>query len=94
MDGYEGFVRADFQYTGPSRGAFTPADPNFNDPAYGVLNGSIGFVTEDRTTVSLYAKNLTNDRTIIQRPIINSVSEGYTIGAHLRRLGQQEVLIA
>jgi len=78
MDGYNGFVRVDYQYTGPSRGSFLPTDPNFNDPAYGVLNGSLGF-RMDQTEVSLYAKNLANDQTIIQRPVINSVTEGYTL---------------
>jgi iron complex outermembrane receptor protein len=33
----------------------------------------------DQTEFSLYAKNLANDQTIIQRPVINSVSEGYTL---------------
>ena len=42
------------------------------------LNGSIGF-RFDQAEISLYAKNLANDQTIIQRPVINSVSEGYTL---------------
>jgi iron complex outermembrane receptor protein len=78
MDGYDGFVRVDYEYTGPSRGSFLATDPNFNDPAYGVLNGSVGF-RMDETEFSLYAKNLANDQTIIQRPVINSVTEGYTL---------------
>jgi len=89
MEDYDGFVRVDYEYTGPSRGSFTPADPNYNDPAYGVLNGSVG-VKMDQMEVSLYAKNLANDQTIIQRPVINSVVEGYTlrpitVGAMVRR---------
>jgi iron complex outermembrane receptor protein len=78
MEGYDGFARVDYEYTGPSRGSFSPADPNFNDPGYGVVNGSIGF-RADALEISLYAKNLANDKTIIQRPVINSVSEGYTL---------------
>jgi iron complex outermembrane receptor protein len=77
-EGYDGFVRVDYEYTGPSRGSFLATDPNFNDPAYGVLNGSVGF-RMDQMEFSLYAKNLANDQTIIQRPVINSVSEGYTL---------------
>ena len=61
-----------------SSGSFLVTDPNFNDPAYGVLNGSVGF-RMDQMEFSLYAKNLANDQTIIQRPVINSVSEGYTL---------------
>jgi outer membrane receptor protein involved in Fe transport len=78
MDGYNGFARVDYEYTGPSRGSFAITDPNYNDPAYGIVNGSIGF-RMDQIEVSLYAKNLANDKTIIQRPVINSVSEGYTL---------------
>jgi outer membrane receptor protein involved in Fe transport len=78
MDGYDGFVRMDYEYTGPSRGSFSPTDPNYNDPAFGVLNGSVG-LKMDEMEVSLYAKNLLNDQTIIQRPVINSVTEGYTL---------------
>jgi hypothetical protein len=89
MEDYDGFVRVDYEYTGPSRGSFTPADPNYKDPAYGVLNGSVG-VKMDQMEVSLYAKNLADDQTIIQRPVINSVVEGYTlrpitVGAMVRR---------
>jgi len=78
VEGYDGFVRVDYEYTGPSRGSFVPSDPNFNDPAYGVLNGSFG-VRMDQAEVSVYAKNLANDQTVIQRPVINSVLEGYTL---------------
>jgi iron complex outermembrane receptor protein len=78
MDGYDAFTRIDYEYTGPSRGSFSLADPNYNDPPYGVLNGSVGFRME-QMEISAYVKNLTNDKTIIQRPVINSVSEGYTL---------------
>jgi outer membrane receptor protein involved in Fe transport len=78
MDGYNAFTRIDYEYTGPSRGSFAPTDPNFNDPPYGVLNGSVG-LRADTMEFSLYVKNLADDKTIIQRPVINSVSEGYTL---------------
>ncbi len=78
MDGYDAFARVDYEYTGASRGSFTPADPNYYDPAYGVLNGSVG-VRADTLEISAYVKNLADDKTIIQRPVINSVSEGYTL---------------
>ena len=35
-DAYDGFVRIDYEYTGPSRGSFLDTDPNFHDPSYGV----------------------------------------------------------
>jgi iron complex outermembrane receptor protein len=33
----------------------------------------------DTLEISAYVKNLADDKTIIQRPVINSVSEGYTL---------------
>ena len=44
----------------------------------------------DRWTVTIFAKNLLDDHTIIQQPTVNSVVEGYTVtprtvGAALRR---------
>ena len=78
MDGYDAFTRIDYEYTGASRGSFLNTDPNFYDPAYGVLNGSVG-VRADTLEISAYVKNLADDKTIIQRPVINSVSEGYTL---------------
>jgi len=77
MDDFDAFVRVDYEYTGPSRGSFSVFDPNYNDPAYGLVNGSVG-LKADTLEISLYGKNLGNDQTIIQRPVINSVSEGYT----------------
>ena len=46
--------------------------------SYSVLNASVGLETEDYD-VSLYVKNLNDDRTIIQQPQINTVIEGYTV---------------
>jgi outer membrane receptor protein involved in Fe transport len=70
--------RADFTQTGHSHGTYQVANSNFENPAYGVLNASVG-ITTDLYDLSLYAKNLTNDRTILQRPEINDVVTGYTM---------------
>jgi outer membrane receptor protein involved in Fe transport len=77
-DAFDGFVRLDYEWTGRERGSFSPLDPNYAIPQYGVLNGSIGVKT-DTMEMSLYAKNAANDQTIIQRPVINTVFEGYTL---------------
>nr|WP_321983960.1 TonB-dependent receptor [uncultured Lichenicoccus sp.] len=84
-----GFVKADYDWVGPSNGSFTVTDPNFRDPAYGVLNASAGVEFKGWET-SVYAQNLLDNTTIIQRPIINSVVEAYTlrpltIGVHLTK---------
>lgn len=82
-------ARADYSYTGSSYGSYaaenyndflggyTP-NPNYHNPAYGVLNASVGVIGRI-FEVTAYAKNLGNDRKIIQQPEINTVFEGYTV---------------
>lgn len=73
------FARADFPYTGRSRGYFDSAPlPHLFQPGYGIVNMSAGF-TLDKLSVGLYAKNLLNWKNIIQYPSVNSVQEGYTV---------------
>ena len=74
-----GFIHADYDWTGPSNGSFQQTDPNFQDPAYSVLNMSIGAQFRGGWAASLYARNLLDNKTIIQRPIINSLTEAYTL---------------
>jgi iron complex outermembrane receptor protein len=78
-----GFVVADYEYTGKSYGSFivsTPAAPNpaYIDPAYSVVNLNIG-VNVGAFEVSLFAKNLLNNDTILQSPEVNGVTMGYTL---------------
>jgi iron complex outermembrane recepter protein len=73
------FARADFPYTGRSRGYFDSSGlPHVFQPSYGIVNMSVGF-TLDKLSVGLYAKNLLNWKNIIQYPSVNSVQEGYTV---------------
>jgi iron complex outermembrane recepter protein len=74
----EWFIGADFNVTGHSNGSFQTINPNFYNPAYSVLNAEVGLRT-GKLEYSLYGKNLTDDLTVIQRPVINSVNEGYTL---------------
>lgn len=57
---------------------------NFNNPAYGVVNANVT-LSRGAYDLSLYAKNLANDHTIIQTPEINTVYEGFTV--HPRVIG-------
>ena len=75
---FNGFVHADYDWTGHSHGSFDNALPNYEDLSYGVLNASFGIDT-GTLKISIYAKNLLNDHTIIQKPTVNSVTEGYTV---------------
>jgi outer membrane receptor protein involved in Fe transport len=74
-----GFLHADYDWTGPSNGSFQRTDPNFQDPAYSVLNMSLGAELKHGLTLSLYAQNLLDNKIIIQRPVINSVVQAYTL---------------
>jgi outer membrane receptor protein involved in Fe transport len=91
-DAISGFVRTDYDFNGKSSGSYVRSgsasacgldpgacfSPNYSDPMYGVLNASAGIDTGEMQ-VFLFAKNLANDQTIIQRPQVNSVIEGYTV---------------
>ena len=73
-----------YAYTGHSYGSYLLSDPNYRNPGYGVVNASFG-IRFGADTLTLYAKNLLDNRTIIQRPQINTVVEGYTV--HPRTIG-------
>jgi len=82
-DTMRGFVRGDFEQTGKSYGSFlvpTVATPNpsYLNPAYHVVNLAMG-VKYDRYELSLFAKNLLDDRTVLQSPQVNTVTLGYTL---------------
>ena len=78
FDGFAGIVHADYDYTGMSYGSFQAADPGYQNPGYGVFNASLGIDTGG-FQISLYGKNLTNNQTIIQRPNVADIYEGYTV---------------
>jgi iron complex outermembrane recepter protein len=69
---------ADYDWTGRSNGSYQIGNSDYYNPSYGVLNASVSLEAESYD-VSLYAKNLNDDRTIIQRPELNTVIEGYTV---------------
>ena len=75
----QGFLRLDFPYTGNSHAYFDQSHlPNVTSPNYGVLNLNIGF-TRKKLSVGLYAKNLSDNKKVIQYPSVNSVQEGFTL---------------
>jgi outer membrane receptor protein involved in Fe transport len=76
-DAIDGFIRWDYGWTGPSNGSYQVTNPNYRNPAYGVMNVTVG-ADVGRWQVSLFVKNLLDDQTIIQSPTINSLVEGYT----------------
>jgi outer membrane receptor protein involved in Fe transport len=84
----------DYEWTGRSNGSYqrftntvalgSLTNLNFSNPAYGVVNANITLAS-GLYEVSLYAKNLLDDRTIIQTPEVNTVYEGFTV--HPRVVG-------
>jgi outer membrane receptor protein involved in Fe transport len=72
------FARTDYDLVGDSHGSFSLTDPAYDQPGYGVLNGSVG-INSGNLMVSLYIKNLLDSSKIIARPSINFVEEGYTL---------------
>jgi outer membrane receptor protein involved in Fe transport len=77
-DDYLGFIRFDYNWTGRSHGTYIVTNPNYSNPQYDVFNASIG-VEHGDIRVSLYGKNLNDNRTIIQQPTINTVTQGFTV---------------
>jgi len=71
-------MRFDVDQTGKSNGSYQLGNSNYYNPPYAVANASIGIVA-DRYEVTLFAKNLFNNDTIIQKPEINTVVEAYTV---------------
>jgi outer membrane receptor protein involved in Fe transport len=77
-----------YEWTGRSNGSYqrftntvalgSLTNLNYNNPAYGVVNANVT-LSYGPYDVSIYAKNLLNDQTIIQTPEINTVYEGYTV---------------
>ena len=73
-----GFVRLNYNYTGSSHGALLTTDADYNRPDYSLVGGSIGIIRSD-WQVQLYAKNLFNDRKIIQTPDHATLPVGYPL---------------
>jgi outer membrane receptor protein involved in Fe transport len=76
--GYAAFAHLDYTEVGPSHGTTLVSDPDYIQPAYGVMNGNIG-VDIDSWEIQIYAKNLLNNSQIIARPTVNYNEEGYTL---------------
>ncbi len=84
----------DYDWTGSSYGSYqrftntvalgSPLNLNYHNPSYGVMNANLSFSMKNYE-IALYAKNLLDDRTLIQTPEINTVYEGYTV--HPREVG-------
>jgi outer membrane receptor protein involved in Fe transport len=75
---YKLVSRANYSFIGHSYGSYQTNNSNYSNPGYGVLTLSATMV-DKKSEFSVYAKNALNNQTIIQRPEINTVFEGYTV---------------
>jgi hypothetical protein len=76
-DAVSGFARANWQFIGRSHGTFVQSSPDYQRPSYTLRGASLG-ITAGAWEFSVYAKNILDDRKIIQSPADNFVAEGYT----------------
>ncbi len=77
-DNVSALFHADYDITGRSYGSYITSNPGYINNAYNVLNASISVLVKD-LDFNFYAKNLLNDRTLIQTPSLNLQVAGYTV---------------
>ena len=75
-DTMAGVIRGNYTFVAASYGTLNPTDPDYNRPGYGLAGASIGVIFS-KWEISLFAKNLFNDQTVIQTPDHASVPLGY-----------------
>jgi outer membrane receptor protein involved in Fe transport len=76
-DDRNGFVRGTYGYIGTAYGSYDTTSSQYINPAYSTATMEAGVKFRD-VEIALFAKNLFDNQTILQRPQINSVIEGYT----------------
>ncbi len=76
--GVGGFIRGNGQWTGSSRGSLSRKSTDLHRAGYFTADASTG-VNFDRWEFSLFVKNLTDNRTIIQRPAVQFLPEQYQL---------------
>jgi outer membrane receptor protein involved in Fe transport len=86
-DSYDSVFRLNLQGTGSSHGTIVRTNPDYLRPSYVTADASWG-VTLGAWDLNLNVKNLSNDRTVLQQPNIQSVNQAYylrprTIGLSL-----------
>lgn len=77
-DSGNGFVRVNGQWTGKSHGRFVQASADHLRPGYFTADISSG-LSLDRWDVTLFVRNLANNRQVIQQPSIQGVDTAYRL---------------
>jgi iron complex outermembrane recepter protein len=79
-----GYFHTDVDRVGRSYGSFDNTATDYSRPAYTTVNMNLGVAT-GRYDISLFARNLLNNDTIIQRPALLFINQGIII--HPRTVG-------
>jgi len=72
----DAFVRASGKWVGASRGSLIKGEKDYDRPGYFTADASTG-MSFDHWEFTLFAKNVTNVKKIIQQPSIQGVTEAY-----------------
>jgi outer membrane receptor protein involved in Fe transport len=75
-DDMRGFFRIDTTATGNSHGTFVAGDPDYDRPIYSLTTLSSGVDIGKDYSVSLFVKNLFDNRTVIQQPSVDYLTLG------------------
>jgi iron complex outermembrane recepter protein len=75
-DDVTGFARIDTTFTGHSHGTIADDNPDYERSEYSLTTLSMGIDLGKDYSVSLFVKNLFDDRTVIQRPSVDYITLG------------------
>jgi len=78
LDDKQFFAHADYAYTGKSHGSYSVTNSDYERDAYGIVNATTG-VRFNGYEFSLFAKNLLDNDTIIQKPSVLFVRQGLIV---------------
>jgi len=77
-DRIDGFASVNWSHTGESYGSYSTTSKDYRRPSYDLVDASVGVDVAD-VQLSLFAKNLLNEDTIIQKPSVLFVTQGLAL---------------
>ncbi|HEX7856909.1 MAG TPA: TonB-dependent receptor [Sphingobium sp.] len=77
-DNFEGYAHIDVNRVGRSHGAFAVTSPDYERPAYTVVNATVGLET-GRFDISVFVRNLLDENKVIQSPSVVFVRQGLIV---------------
>ena len=77
-DRVDGFASVNWSHTGESSGAYAATSKDHVRPSYDLVDATVGVNVAD-LEVSLFAKNLLNQDTVIQKPAVLFITQGLVL---------------